>query len=57
VLRVPDHFTPTLVAEQLANAYEAGRHHTRLTPARARYVREHSFETYAAQLMRVLQLN
>jgi glycosyltransferase involved in cell wall biosynthesis len=57
IFRVPDHFTPPLVAEQLANAYEAGLHHERLTPARAHYFREHNFDAYAAQMIRALGLN
>jgi glycosyltransferase involved in cell wall biosynthesis len=57
VLRVPDHFTPPLIAEQLADAYEAGLHRNRLSPARDDYVREHSFDTYAAQLLHTLGLN
>jgi glycosyltransferase involved in cell wall biosynthesis len=57
VLRVPDHFTPPLIAERLADAYEAGLHRDRLSPARDEYVRAHNFETYAVELMHVLGLN
>ncbi|HYT91637.1 MAG TPA: glycosyltransferase [Gemmataceae bacterium] len=57
ILRVPDHATPPLIAEQLAEGYARGLHHERLWPSRARYVRDHSFESYALQMMRVLGLN
>jgi glycosyltransferase involved in cell wall biosynthesis len=57
VFRVPDNLSPTLIAEQLANAYEAGRHQTRGCPDRDAYVREHSFDNYARQMMQVLGLS
>jgi glycosyltransferase involved in cell wall biosynthesis len=57
VLRVPDHLSPTLIAEQLVNAYEAGLHRTRVGAAREAYVREHSFDNYAVQMMQVLGLS
>jgi glycosyltransferase involved in cell wall biosynthesis len=56
VLRVPDHLSATLIAEQLANAYEAGRHRVRLSPARDEYLGVHNFDNYAAQLMQYLGL-
>src|SRR5205807_7336034 len=53
VLRVPDRLSATLIAEQLVTAYEAGRHQTRIGAERDAYVREHSFENYAVQMMEV----
>lgn len=57
VLRVPDHLSATLIAEQLIEAYEAGRHRTRLGPERDAYIREHSFDNYALRLLEGLGLS
>jgi glycosyltransferase involved in cell wall biosynthesis len=57
VLRIPDHLSPPLIAEQLANAFDAGLHRARPSPAREAYVREHSFDNYAVQMLQVLGLN
>ena len=57
ILRVPDNLSPVLIAEQLANAYAAGRHQTRLSSQRDAYVQEHHYDRYAVQLMRALGLS
>jgi glycosyltransferase involved in cell wall biosynthesis len=56
VLRVPDHLSPLLVAEQLLRAWEEGRHRHRCSPARAAYLAEHNFDHYARTLLRVLRV-
>jgi glycosyltransferase involved in cell wall biosynthesis len=56
VLRVPDHFSPVLIAERIYDLVTRQRHRLRLSPDRSRYVEEHSFERYATEFMRVLSL-
>jgi glycosyltransferase involved in cell wall biosynthesis len=56
VLRVPDHLSPLLVAEQLLWAWEEGMHRHRRSPARTAYLAEHNFDHYARTLLRVLQV-
>jgi glycosyltransferase involved in cell wall biosynthesis len=56
VLRTSDALSPVLIAEQIATAYQAGRHTDRLSPQREAYLREHSFERYAELMMEVLGL-
>lgn len=56
VLRVPDNFSPLLIAEQIYLSWKAGRHHVRLGRARSAYLEEHSFERYAKLMMKVLGL-
>ncbi|MFM7151503.1 MAG: glycosyltransferase, partial [Gemmataceae bacterium] len=54
VYRVPDHFSPLLIAEQILLASKAERHRVRLGPTRDAYLREHSFDRYARLMMKVL---
>jgi hypothetical protein len=54
VLRVPDNFSPLLMAEQIFLAWQAGRHLARKGPIRDGYVREHSFDRYARRMLEVL---
>ncbi len=56
VLRVPDHLSPLLIAEQIADAHRAGVHRQRQSEPRTAYVREHSFDRYAERLMHALGL-
>jgi glycosyltransferase involved in cell wall biosynthesis len=56
VRRVPDQLSPPQIAEALQEAYEAGRHRTRTGPEREAYTREHSFDRYARELLRVLEI-
>ena len=56
VYRVPDKMSPILIAEQIINGYEAGDHLRRLGNARDNYLREHNFENYAIEMMKVLDL-
>lgn len=56
VLRVPDQLSATLIAERLADGLAAGLHRRRLTEARSAYLAEHSFDRYAALMMKVLAL-
>jgi glycosyltransferase involved in cell wall biosynthesis len=56
VLRVPDTFSPLLIAEQFLLAWQAGRHQIRCGPARDEYIREHSFARYASRMMQVLRV-
>jgi glycosyltransferase involved in cell wall biosynthesis len=56
VLRVPDHLSPTLIAEQIAEGHAAERHRVRCSAGRDDYVREHSFDNYAERMMQVLGL-
>ena len=57
VMRVPDNFSPVLIAEAIMNGFEAGIHQTRLTDARTSYLLEHSFEHYAVQFMSAIGLH
>lgn len=54
ILRVPDQFSPVLIAEKLFTSIKAGLHYTRLTQARHDYVQTHSFKNYAKQFVKVL---
>jgi glycosyltransferase involved in cell wall biosynthesis len=56
VLRVPDNFSPTLIAECLMNAFEEDLNDTRLSQQRATYLSEHSFQNYAKQFISLLGL-
>jgi glycosyltransferase involved in cell wall biosynthesis len=57
VLRVPDHLSPVLIAEQIATGVESGLHRRRMRPQREEYLREYNFENYAAGMMQVLGLS
>ena len=54
VYRVPDHFSPLLIAEQILLGWKAERHRVRLGPTRDAYLRDHSFDRYARLMMKVL---
>jgi glycosyltransferase involved in cell wall biosynthesis len=56
VARVPDHFSPVLMAERLLELAESGRYQVRDCPERAEYVAAHTFERYADELLRVLKV-
>jgi hypothetical protein len=56
VLRIPDHISPLLIAEQIADAHAAGRHHQRCTAARRTFVLAHGFERRAEELRKVLRV-
>jgi glycosyltransferase involved in cell wall biosynthesis len=56
VLRIPDDLSADAVSAQLIEAYRQGMHHDRLLPCRADYLREHSFDRYARELLQVLGL-
>ncbi len=56
ILRVPDQFSPVLIAEQLANAIRQGLHEERLSQKRTDYVKAHSFERYAKEFVQVLKI-
>jgi glycosyltransferase involved in cell wall biosynthesis len=56
ILRVPDHLSPLLIAETIADAHAAGLHHNRLTESRREYLKAHSFDQYAIELMNILGL-
>lgn len=56
VSRVPDRFSPLLVAEALAGLYEGHGDRGPLLPEREEYCREHNFRVYAQRLREVLGL-
>jgi hypothetical protein len=56
VLRIPNHISPLLIAEQIADAHKAGRHYQRCSAARSAFVRDHSFERCAEELMKALKV-
>jgi len=56
VLRVSDQFSPLLIAEAIADAFESNRYRDRLTHSRREYVETHSFDRYAVDFMRITGL-
>ena len=56
VLRIGDDLQHEQIAAQLIEAHRLGLHHDRLKPARQQYLREHSFERYALDLLKVVGL-
>jgi len=56
VLRVPDNFSPILMAERIMNSFQERQHATRLTGERLAYLKEHSFDIYAERIMSALGL-
>jgi glycosyltransferase involved in cell wall biosynthesis len=57
ILRVPDQFSPVLIAEKLYSAIQGGLHNNRLTSARSDYVKSHSFDHYAQEFVKVLGID
>lgn len=56
VARVPNHISPLLVAEQLAEMVDADPHPKRRRESRKAYLSSHSFQAYACRLAAVLGL-
>lgn len=56
ILPIPDAVSAVLLAEQVANAFGAGRHQIRLSQARADFLRDHSFDRYAKSMMQILEV-
>lgn len=54
VLNVRDQLSAELIAQRIEKGYRSGVHIDRLKPSREKYVTEHSFESYAKQLVEIL---
>jgi glycosyltransferase involved in cell wall biosynthesis len=56
VMSVSDSLDPGTIAERIARAYETDKTHSRLSPERDDYIAQHSFRSYAVQLLRLLRI-
>lgn len=54
---VPNDLNPVLIAEKIYEAYQLGRHKTRLSEERTRYIEAHNFDLYARGLINILNLD
>jgi glycosyltransferase involved in cell wall biosynthesis len=56
LMRIPDHISPALIAERLADAIDSRMHHERNSASREQYLKTHNFDSYARQLIKILDL-
>ena len=57
VVRIGDALSPLELLDAILGIYQSQSYRDRLKPSRERYVKEHSFERYAVQLLDVLGLS
>lgn len=54
---VPNELKPMLIADKIYNAYQGGKHLSRLSKERETYIEIHSFENYSKQILNMLKLS